>query len=45
VLRQQKLYVKLVKCELFTPPLVFLGYAVSGEGIQVDKPKVEAIKN
>jgi len=45
VLRQQALYAKLKKCELFTPQVVFLGYVVSGEGIQVDKTKVKAIKS
>jgi len=45
VLRQQALYAKLEKCELFTPQVVFLRYLVSGEGIQVDETKVEAIKS
>jgi len=45
VLRQQKLYVKLEKCELLTLQVIFLGYVVSGEGIQVHESKVEAIKS
>ena len=45
VLRQQALCAKLEKCKLFTPQVVFLGYLVSSEGIQVDETKVEAIKS
>jgi len=45
VLRQQALYAKLEKCELFTPHLTFLGYVVSGDRIQVDESKIEAIKD
>ena len=33
VLRQQQLYAKLEKYELFTPEVVFLSYIVSNEGI------------
>jgi len=44
VLRQQKLHAKLEKCELFTPQVVFLGYVMSSEGIQIES-KVEAIKS
>ena len=44
VLRQQKSYPKLKKCVLFSPETVFLAYVVLGDGIQVDKSKVEAIK-
>jgi len=45
VLRQQKLYAKLEKCELFTPQVIFLGYVVFDEGNQVNKSNVEAIKS
>jgi len=45
VLRQQALYADLEKCELFTPQVVFIGYVVSGEGIQVDEAKVETINS
>jgi len=44
-LRQQALYAKFEKCELFTPQVVFLGYVVYGWGIYVDKSKIEAIKS
>ena len=40
VLRQQALYAKLEKCELFIPQVIFLGYIIFGEGIKVG----EAIK-
>jgi len=33
VLRQQKLYAKLEKCELFTPKVIFLGCNMAGGGI------------
>ena len=33
VLRQQKLYAKLEKCQLFTPQVVFLSNVVSSKGI------------
>ena len=44
VLRDQKLYAKMEKCEFFTPQLTFLGYVVSAKGIQVDPSKIEAIQ-
>jgi len=44
VLREQKLYAKMEKCEFFTFQLTFLGYVVSAKGIQVDPSKVEAIQ-
>jgi len=45
VLRQQKLYTKLEKCELFTPQVIFFCHLMSSEGIQVDEFKVEAMKS
>jgi len=43
VLRRQKIYSKIEKCEFFTPQLTFLGYVVSAHGIQVDQSKIKAI--
>ena len=43
-LREQKLYGKLEKCEFFVLRVVFLGYVVSCDGIQVDEIKVKAIR-
>ena len=45
VLRQQKLYAKLEKYELFTPQAVFISYVVFGEGIQVDESKIKTIRS
>ncbi|KAJ9563965.1 hypothetical protein OSB04_009125 [Centaurea solstitialis] len=45
VLRSQKLYGKLEKCEFFSPKVTFLGYVVSKDGISVDESKVAAIKS
>jgi len=44
VLRWQKLYAKIEKCEFFTPQLTFLGCVVSAKDIQVDKSNVEVIQ-
>ncbi|XP_050368930.1 uncharacterized protein LOC126787035 [Argentina anserina] len=43
VLREQKLYANLKKCEFLTESLIFLGYVISVDGIKVDSKKVEAI--
>ncbi|XP_065017690.1 transposon Tf2-1 polyprotein [Musa acuminata AAA Group] len=45
ILRQQKLYANLNKCDFFTSSVVFLGYVVSKDGIMMDQSKVEAILN
>jgi hypothetical protein len=44
VLRKEKLYANLEKCTFCTDQVVFLGFVVSGQGIQVDESKVAAIK-
>jgi len=44
VLRGQKLYAKMEKCEFLTPQLNFLGSVVSVKGIQVNPCKVKAIQ-
>ena len=44
VLRKEKLYANVKKCTLCTDKLVFLGFVVSAEGIQVDEEKVRAIR-
>ncbi|XP_021737357.1 uncharacterized protein LOC110703884 [Chenopodium quinoa] len=43
VLREQKLYANLKKCHFLTYKVVFLGYVVSSNGIEMDPSKVEAI--
>ncbi|XP_057529848.1 uncharacterized protein LOC130808390 [Amaranthus tricolor] len=45
VLRKQKLYGKLEKCDFMLYEVTFLGYIVSGDGVKVDPSKVEAIQS
>ena len=45
VLRENKLYAKPSKCEFFKTKMGFLGHVLTGEGVQADPRKVEAIKN
>ncbi|XP_017982330.1 PREDICTED: uncharacterized protein LOC108663252 [Theobroma cacao] len=45
VLREQKLFVNLKKCEFMTNKVIFLGYVVSNQGIEVDQSKVDVIVN
>nr|GFC80586.1 putative reverse transcriptase domain-containing protein [Tanacetum cinerariifolium] len=42
-LRQEKLYVKMLKCEFWLGQVAFLGHIVSADGITMDPVKVEAI--
>ena len=42
-LRENQLYAKLDKCELWLEEVVFLGHVISAEGIFVDPRKVEAV--
>ncbi|XP_019059089.1 PREDICTED: uncharacterized protein LOC104822532 [Tarenaya hassleriana] len=45
VLRQEKLFANPEKCTFCKDKLVFLGFVVSAQGIQVDKEKVQAIRD
>jgi len=45
VLEKKKLYSNLKKCTLFTLKVIFLGYIVTSNGIQVDESKVEASRS
>ena len=45
VLRDNKLYGNLDKCMFCKDKVIFLGFIVSKHGVEVDKSKVEAIKN
>lgn len=40
VLRENKLYINLKKCNFLTSSLLFLGFVVGSEGVQVDEAKV-----
>ena len=44
VLREQKLYANLKKCTFCVDKVVFLGFVVSGRGVEVDLEKVKAIQ-
>jgi len=44
-LRKEKLFANLEKCSFCTDHVVFLGFVVSGKGIEVDESKVKAIKD
>jgi len=43
ILRDNKLYGKLSKCEFFKLAIEFLGHVVTEQGIQVDPKKTKAI--
>ncbi|KAL0151898.1 hypothetical protein M9458_052790 [Cirrhinus mrigala] len=42
---QQRLYLKLEKCEFHLPSVQFLGYVILAKGVQMDQGKVTAIQN
>lgn len=44
LLRKDSFYADSKKCVFMTPKVLFLGYVVSGEGIQVDESKVAAVQ-
>jgi hypothetical protein len=43
VLRENKLFINLKKCNFMMDQLLFLGFVVSADGIRVDEEKVRAI--
>ena len=45
ILRKEKLYANLKKCSFCLDRIVFLGFVVSAQGVEVDEEKVSAIKN
>jgi hypothetical protein len=45
VLRSEKLYANLKKCAFCMEKIVFLGYVVTAQGIEMDKEKVKAIRD
>ncbi|KAK9075289.1 hypothetical protein SSX86_003612 [Deinandra increscens subsp. villosa] len=45
LLKNEKLYAKLSKCEFWIREVQFLGHVVNEKGIHVDPSKIEAIKN
>jgi hypothetical protein len=44
-LRSEKLYANLKKCAFSKEKIVFLGYVVTAQGIEMDEEKVKAIRN
>ena len=44
MLEESKLYVNLKKCSFMRKKLLFLGFIVSRDGIQVDEEKIKAIR-
>nr|XP_027098877.1 uncharacterized protein LOC113718156 [Coffea arabica] len=44
VLRREKLYANLKKCNFCTNELVFLGFVITAQGMKVDDQKVQAIQ-
>ena len=44
VLREEKLYANKEKCTFCIEKVVFLGFVVSGQGVEVDEEKVKAIR-
>jgi len=45
VLRSEKLYANLKKCAFCMEKIVFLGYVVTTQGIEMDEEKVKAIRD
>jgi hypothetical protein len=45
VLRDSKLYANLEKCTFFKDKVIFLGYVISKNGVEVDASKIKAIQN
>jgi hypothetical protein len=43
-LREEKLYANVEKCSFCTKKVVFLGFVVSGQGVEVDEEKIKAIR-
>jgi hypothetical protein len=44
VLLEQKLYANIEKCTFCTDKVVFLGFVVSGQGVEVDDEKIKAVR-
>ena len=45
ILREEKLYARLKKCDFWLREVAFLGHVISEGGVSVDPRKVEAIEN
>ena len=45
VLRRHQLYAKFSKCEFLLRSVTFLGHVVSDQGVEVDRSRIEVVKN
>ena len=45
ILREQRLFANLKKCDFYANKIIFLGYVVTKDGIEMDKSRIEAITN
>jgi hypothetical protein len=45
VLREQKMYANLEKCTFCTNKVVFLGFYVSGHGVEVDEENIKVVRD
>ena len=45
ILREQRLFTNLKKCDFYADRIIFLGYVVTKDGIEMDRSKIEAIMN
>ena len=45
ILREQRLFVNSKKCDFYADRIIFLGYVVTKDGIEMDRSKIEAITN
>ena len=45
ILGEQRLFVNLNKCDFYVDRIIFLGYVVTKDGIEMDRSKIEAITN
>ncbi|GJW49580.1 putative reverse transcriptase domain-containing protein [Tanacetum coccineum] len=45
LLKNEKLYAKFSKCEIWIPKVQFLGHVIDSQGIHVDPAKIKSIKD
>ena len=45
ILREQRLFANLKKCDFYADRIIFIGYMVTKDKIEMDRSKIEAITN
>ena len=45
ILREQRLFTNLKKWDFYVDKIIFLGYVVTKDGIEMDRSKIEVIMN